>query len=574
MSLPTRHLLLPGLLACLACLLPMTLTADERILDYQSDIRVEPGGELTVTERIRVRAEGRDIRRGIYRDFPTDYRDRWGNHVTAAFQPLTVRRDGQPEPWHTKRYGNGVRVYFGSADRLLEPGIHEYEFTFATNRQLGFFDDHDELYFNAIGNGWKFPIDRGVATVTLPFAVAPDRLQTHAYSGAYGGKESDARINVMSGNRVRFETTAPLPPRHGLTIAVGWPKGLIPEPDAAQKIRWFLEDNAAVLILLAGLLAPMAWYFWAWYRVGRDPEKGIVIPRFEPPQGLSPAACSYVRQMAFSKDALTAAIISLAVKGQLVIEEDGDDYKLLRPASTPGAVLTRGESAVLTQLLPLPGDRIEMDNENYHEFQAARDALKKALKREYLGRLFNLNSIYLAPPVLMTVAAAIVAIFFHGGPAAWISYAVASLLMHGLFLFLLRAPTPAGRRVMDEIEGFGMYLGTAEQDRLDRMRSPTLTPEVFEGFLPYAYALGVENTWCLRFAREMPRELRDQSGYHPGWYHGQFQGMAALVHLGDDFSSSFTSAVSSAATPPGSSSGSGGGGFSGGGGGGGGGGGW
>ncbi len=101
-----------------------------------------------------------------------------------------------------------------------------------------------------------------------------------------------------------------------------------------------------------------------------------------------------------------------------------------------------------------------------------------------------------------------------------------------------------------------------------------VTPEVFEAFLPYAYALGVENNWCQRFAREIPEDVRRQDGYHPVWYSGRFHGINALNHLGDDFGSSFSSAISSAATAPGSSSGSGGGGFSGGGGGGGGGGGW
>ena len=147
-------------------------------------------------------------------------------------------------------------------------------------------------------------------------------------------------------------------------------------------------------------------------------------------------------------------------------------------------------------------------------------------------------------------------------------------MLHGLFIFLMRAPTPAGRRIMDEIEGFGMYLGTAEQDRLDRMQSPAMTPEVFESFLPYAYALGVENKWCNRFAREMPREMRERSGYHPAWYSGRLHGIGALHHLGDNFSSTFSSAIASASAPPGSSSGGAGGGFSGGGGGGGGGGGW
>jgi uncharacterized membrane protein len=127
---------------------------------------------------------------------------------------------------------------------------------------------------------------------------------------------------------------------------------------------------------------------------------------------------------------------------------------------------------------------------------------------------------------------------------------------------------------MDEIEGFRMYLGTAEQERLDRMQSPMLTTEVFESFLPYAYALGVENRWCDRFARELPAEVRQDPAYTPSWYHGRFHGLPAIHHLGSGFGSDFGSAISAASAPPGSSSGAGGGGFSGGGGGGGGGGGW
>ena len=215
-----------------------------------------------------------------------------------------------------------------------------------------------------------------------------------------------------------------------------------------------------------------------------------------------------------------------------------------------------------------------MDNENHQDFGQARTMLKKELKKEYRGRLFQLNGIYLLSPILMSVAAALIALVFDGSPPIWIGYVALTLGLHGLFALLMRAPTPAGRIVMDEIDGFKMYLDTAEQDRLERMRSPALTPEVFEAFLPYAYALGVENSWCRRFAREIPEEIRQQAGYHPAWYNGRFHGTNALNHLGDNFSSSFSSAISAASTPPGSSSGSGGGGFSGGGGGGGGGGGW
>ena len=179
----------------------------------------------------------------------------------------------------------------------------------------------------------------------------------------------------------------------------------------------------------------------------------------------------------------------------------------------------------------------------------------------------------MAPAVLMLSAADIIAAFFAGGPAVWFTYLVLTMALHGLFTFLMRAPTRAGRLVMDEIEGFKMYLDTAEQDRLDRMRSPLITPEVFETFLPFAYALGVANNWCERFAREMPEEVHRQACYHPHWYNGHFRGLHPLHRLRADLGSSVSSGLSSASAPRGSSSGSGGG-CAGGGGGGGGGGGW
>jgi uncharacterized membrane protein YgcG len=562
-----------GALLALACL-AVTAVAQERILDYRSDIQVQPDGRLKISELIRVRAEGVNIRRGIFRDFPTRYRDRAGNLVNVEFNPLSVRRNGSSEAWHSTKRPNGVRLYAGSPGRTIEPGIHEYELIFVTNRQLGFFESHDELYFNAIGHGWNFSIDHAVVTVTLPFDVPAGQLALDVYTGRFGTNGSDATAEVIGGNQVRYETTRVLAPREGLTIAAAWPKGLLAEPGMTRKIAWFLTDNGAAVVLLAGFLLAFGWYLWAWNAVGRDPGQGVIIPRFEPPAGLSPAACRYVASMSFNRDAFTAAVISLAVKGQLVIEEDGDEFTLQRLADPRPETLTNGESAVLEALLPLPSSRIELEPANHSNFQAARSALKKELKKEYLGRLFHLNGLYIVPPAAFSVAAAIIAIFLDGGPAVWISYVVLSLALHGLFAFLMRAPTTAGRLIMDEIEGFKMYLGTAEQDRLDRMRSPALTPEVFETFLPYAYALDVENDWCEWFSREIPEDTGKKAVYSPLWYSGQVRGMNALNHLGDSFSSSFSSAISSASSPPGSSSGSGGGGFSGGGGGGGGGGGW
>ncbi|HJT97712.1 MAG TPA: DUF2207 domain-containing protein, partial [Rhodanobacteraceae bacterium] len=148
-------------------LIATSACADERILDFHSDITIAPDAGMDVAETIRVRAEGNQIRHGIYRDFPTDYRDDLGNRVHVAFEPATLTRDGSDEPFHTEGQDNGIRVYFGSESTLLPPGEYTYVLRYRTTRQLGFFADHDELYWNVTGNGWDFPIDAASATVAL-----------------------------------------------------------------------------------------------------------------------------------------------------------------------------------------------------------------------------------------------------------------------------------------------------------------------------------------------------------------------------------------------------------------------
>ena len=141
--------------------------ADERILSFDETVTVQNDGTLTVREIIRVRAEGRNIRRGIYRDFPTTYPGN-GRQIVVGFSFESATRDGQDEPWRTEPCGNGVRVYLGSARVMLPQGEHTYELVYRTDRQMGFFADHDELYWNVTGNGWDFPIDRATARILLP----------------------------------------------------------------------------------------------------------------------------------------------------------------------------------------------------------------------------------------------------------------------------------------------------------------------------------------------------------------------------------------------------------------------
>src|ERR1051326_3115715 len=148
-----------------------------------------------------------------------------------------------------------------------------------------------------------------------------------------------------------------------------------------------------------------------------------------------------------------------------------------------------------------------------------------------------------------------------------------------LFHHLLKAPTHAGRALMDRVEGFKMFLKAVDADRLQTMSPPPdKTPELFERFLPYALALGVEQAWANQFSEVLAQAAAapggSSGGYSPSWYSGAGMASFSALSFTSSFSSSFSSAVSASSTAPGSSSGGGGGGSSGGGGGGGGGGGW
>ena len=207
----------------------------ERILDFHSRIQVHQDGSMTVTENIRVVCAGKQIKRGIYRDFPSKYKDRYGNTVRVGFEVVTVLRDDHPAPYHIKQLSNGERVYIGQKKVFLRPATYTYTITYRTYGGLGFFRDFDELYWNVTGHGWGFVINRAEAVIELPLGA--DILNNAAYTGRYGGKGQDFTTGYDEQGNISFTTTRPLMPKEGLTIAVAWPKGIVTESTFVDKLR-------------------------------------------------------------------------------------------------------------------------------------------------------------------------------------------------------------------------------------------------------------------------------------------------------------------------------------------------
>ena len=555
--------------------LPFATFADERILSFHSDVRVFADGMIEVTETIKVRAEGNQIRRGIYRDFPVDYEDRLGNSYRIQLEPQAVLRNGNTESFHTVRSGRDIRTYFGRSNKFIERGEHTYVFRYRANRMLGFFDEHDELYWNVTGNNWAFPIDKATATVRLEFDAPRDVLMVDGYTGRMGSTAQEYGRFLDDEGNVQFQANKPLPASHGMTIVVGWPKGFVDEPTWGDRAGWILKDNRNFLAAVAGFLLLLAYYIPIWLKHGKDPDEGVVVTRYEPPKGFSPASLRYIRQMYYDNKVMTAAIVNLAVKGYLEIEKQGKTHSLakldtetLKPAMAPG-------EKELFEAIFAKDNFVTLKNTNHKVLGDARKKHKKSLQQDYKSHYFKTNGLLNLPAIVIVLGTSLISVNIGNGPTAFvIATIILSFLTMIFFAIIMKRPTIRGRELLDEMLGFKDFLEIAEKDELNLRNPPTKTPELFEMMLPYALALGVEQQWSERFA-DVLAAIRgpDGEGYSPSWYNGRWN-TSNLSRTTKGLSSGLSSAVSSSVSPPGSSSGGGGGGSSGGGGGGGGGGGW
>ncbi|SOD56820.1 Predicted membrane protein [Pseudoxanthomonas wuyuanensis] len=567
---------LPG---WLLLLLPCLGLAQERIRSYDIGVDIHADGSLLVTENITVRAEGDRIRRGIYREFPTRYKDRYGNRVVVDFEVVDVLRDGRPEPWFTERRSNGVVVNTGNDDFLPVPREYAYTLRYRTTRQLGFFDQHDELYWNAIGQGWVFPIESATVEVRLPQPVPDQQMKAEAFTGAQGERGSDYSMSLPAPGVARWRLARPLPPNQGMTVVLGFPKGVVSEPGATQRLGWLLKDNRGVLIALVGALSLLGYCIHRWRQVGRDPPAGVIIARYQPPEGHSPSGLRFMRRMSYDTRCFSADVLALAVGGNLRIQRDKGllkDEWTLEKTYTPGALPAAGEQKILMGKLFAGGaSELLLKNSNAAIISAAQSAHSHALEKRFKPAYFNRNGSSVLTAFAIAAISAMLAFLLGGGGGIPIIIGIAALMLATLIVFsvLIRAPTAEGRKLLDEIEGLKLYLGVAERDELKQLSGPEAPPldaKRYEQLLPYAVALEVEDAWTRKFTAAAGAAAVAAATAGIGWYRGS--GIGDLGSLSKAVGSGLSSQISSSSHAPGSSSGSGGGGSSGGGGGGGGGG--
>ncbi len=571
--LGTRYSVLGTLLLAL---LPATAVAQRSlaIKRFDATIVVLPDASLDITESITAAFTG--SWNGIYRTVPVDYHTPQGFNWSLRLNLLgATDQDGRALKVESARERHYIKY------KIWVPGAENttrtISFHYRAWNGLRFFADHDELYWNVTGDEWDVPIDAATAQIQLPPAASG--VRAIAFNGAYGSTARDAKVDLQE-TAIRIAMPHGLGFHEGLTTVVGWNKGVVDEPTAADKAWGFLASNWPVGIPIAVFLG----MFTLWWRVGRDPRRLPIVVQYKPPESLTPAETgTLVDESADMRD-ITATMVDLAVRGYLKIEEYEEEalfglikrreYRFHRLATPTGAPpLEPHEQRVLDGIFSSGKtvvDLSDLENEFYQQLPGIRQSIFDRLvsRKLYQSRPDKVRSGWLIGAVLLGFA-----IMFLGSAVAAkvnltpLPFAVAAVLsgiIVAVFSRIMPARTPTGARALERTLGFEEFLRRVEEEHFKRMR----TPEMFERYLPFAMAFKIERQWAKAF-RDIYREP-------PTWYAGSNVGSFDMGRFSNrlaDLSSRTESTMSSSPRSSGGS-GFGGGGSSGGGGGGGGGGGF
>lgn len=553
--------------------IPSLFARELRIEKFDEQVTVLPSGTVDVTENITFRFIGHW--NGVYREIPVEYNTPQGMNYSLFLNVKSVTDSGGEKlrfESSRDRHYRKLKIYVPGADNTTKTIIVEYTVSDA----LRFFEDHDEFYWNVTGDEWDMPIASASANITLPEGATG--IRTNFFTGAYRSTGKQAVAEVV-GNGVAVHTTTPLGYHEGLTIAVAFDKGLVHEPTALDRTSLFLRSNWPLFLPIATFFG----MFWLWWTRGRDPRLRPIAAQYQPPDKLTPSEVGTLIDNSVDMRDITAAIVDLAVRGYISIEEKdkssmlglvhNKDYVFhLKKPSGEWASLRPHEQELLNGLFSgATGEAValsDLQNQFYRYLPSIKNRIFESLVGSgyYRRRPDSVRTAYLAGGgvigFLSIWGAMPVASFLGMAPLPFILAGLLTAAVICIFGWFMPARTMTGARTLEGVLGFEDFLAHVESDRFNRMIK---TPEMFEKFLPFAMALGVERNWSKAFQNiyTQPPSWYQGGGYGPNFYPYMF--VNNLNTMSSQASSIMTSAPRSSGGSGFGDSGGGGGGSSGGG---------
>jgi uncharacterized membrane protein len=542
-------------IACFLFLVPQKAHA-EVIRSFNVNVLAHKDGLMEISETINYDFENLQ-KHGIYRYIPT-FSKVGDLYRVIKVSNVSIQRDGQNENYTASQ--NNEQIYFkiGNADKTMSGG-HIYKISYTVENGIGSnFSDHDEIYWNATGNGWDVQIENANITIDTDFGAKQNGLM--CFAGPLNSKGNECTV---VGNSAHSNY---LYANYGLTAVASFPVGTFPKSilvkeqprGIGEKILLFIAS--AYWLIFLGLNVVLPGYLIYWYKKHKNkkrfgpPSVNFDIPKDEKGQRLAPALAGTIDTAKLERDDVVATIFDLAIRKYIRLEQAkkptkvlglklGDGDQLIIKLKPKDSKLDLHEKTLYDRLFQ-DGDTVKLSDlkqDFYQTFQAMEtDVFKTLVEKKY----------YTKNPKTQK-ALLIVAAFF--------TLFTGNIFLSFVLVFLgikLNGRTALGDEIDFKIDGLKLFLKSMSREY--KWQADQLA--IVERMIPYAMALG----YIDKFMEELKIIKPD---YNPSWYRG------AIFYTG--YSSFYSAASSSMITSaPSSSSGFGGGGFSGGGGGGGGGGSW
>lgn len=546
----------------LVLLVPVAAFAALRINTFDSKMVLDSDGILHVEEEITV--DFYSYHHGIERWIPVSYKRSSGENITIDLDVISVMQDGAVAKYTTRRSGRNILLRIGDPDRTIQ-GIHTYDITYTVNRALLFHDEYIQLYWNVTGNEWAIPIDKASARVSLPSGIDMADVMSTSYVGYYGHNTEGSEAVVDDEGSLVF-TASFLVPGQGLTIDIAVPRDQagIAAPTAWQRAMWFLDANRYAAIPILTLIAMIL----IWWKVGKDPRKATIAPRFEPPREMHPGEAGVLIDDRADMRDISAMVIGLAVKGYLTIKEvdaqqkgitdkvkgifggsEPLDYEFVKKKdadSDLSMVETTLYQAIFDSTHPDKRLLSSMENEFYKVLPKLKSDLYAGLKKKgyYSSNPERTRKLYSSAGVFGLVAAVFIGAW---SASLYLGLAIGiSALIVLAFSPIMPRKTKKGILVLQDLLGLSEYIQRAEVEQMEFHNAPEKSPKVFEKLLPYAIAFDLTSIWTKQFEGLMSEPpdwyMTATPGFHPSLFY------LGMMNLSSGMEKTFSSAPRTSST--------------------------
>lgn len=541
----------------------------EYIPAYTATITLQNDRSIVIQEQVTFVVEHQRIKRGITRTFPTVYSDGFVLRRIADVDIIAVTRNGNPEPYHVETGSQGKRILVGT-DRYIEQGEQTYCLTYRVQHQVHPFmhDDkkvREEFAYTLPGTDNPFPIKNLTIKVVLPEDYPLDALKTVAWRGNYGSLQTSGIRQSYRNATLTFGADN-IGAQQSVTIALAMPTGKFAPITSCQAWLKVIHDNLDMVLALLCFIISLTLIGYQIYQAYQQRNSTVIIPRFELPEDINAGQARALYRLSYDNNSLAAYLVQLAVQGIIKIEQvtnknwfSASDYKItdLRTIATQETqkinktsddklldTLFKGEQSIV--LSSLRKNNTSQGSKVISKFESL--FITPFLRRIYDSKQKSFLAVFIPSIILYLTAEGFIAVY-----SPYTSLMPALILGGITFLLLVRAEMancftrfkPTGIKAYAHILGLRMFLKVAEEERLKRLIDTSSAAHVYEQYLPYAIALGVERQWTTQL---QPYLQATASNYHPNWYHGDTDFSTR------SFSSNWSSAISRSTTAPGSRS--------------------